>query len=582
MNRIQSTVLSCPGSININKNHERQEVVKCSYYTNDLPVETDELLLHQYMECLPGLSPEAKTKRPKAPRGFQLAINDHKRMITTIWPRITDGAAKEFPLFANHYQKILGTATPNFLGAKIPVQSELNCPEWEARLANYHDDKLCDLLKNGWPLGFNMDKPPQSVTENHSSAMNHLPHVRKFIDVELGCNAILGPFTDVPFSPWFRVSPIMTHPKRDSTERRIILDLSFPVGHGVNEGISTNDHLGSDITYSLPNINDLTHIIKTNGKGALLSKADLTRAYRELRADPLDAPLLGMKVDGQIYIDRCPPFGCRSSAAFCQRVANALLYMMAQLGHKIIAYLDDFAACCPTKKMAFDSYEAFIDLTAKLGLRLAKHKSLPPATKMEWLGYEVDSQLMKISIPQEKLDQLLSDCTAWLSKSRANKAMVQSIAGRLIYVGNCILPARKFTVRILSTLRAMPESGWTTLSKGFKSDIAWFLEYAKMANGVYLFSPDRPVIEIICDSSLYGGGGMSENLCYTWPYSKSHMTRFKDIHHLEAINILVAYETLAPRFDLTPARVILWTDNIASSFALSTGKNEGRNAGGMC
>lgn len=70
----------------------------------------------------------------------------------------------------------------------------------------------------------------------------------------------------------------MTRPKRESTEHRIILDLFFPVGQGVNEGMCTKEHLGEDITYSLPSIADLIHLIKEYGQNAMIWKVDLTRA----------------------------------------------------------------------------------------------------------------------------------------------------------------------------------------------------------------------------------------------------------------------------------------------------------------
>lgn len=44
--------------------------------------------------------------------------------------------------------------------------------------------------------------------------------------------------------------------------------------------------------------------------------------------------------------------------------------------------------------------------------------------------------------------------------------------------------------------------------------------------------------------------------------------------HLEAINITVAYKTFAPTFKQHPAKVIIWTDNITSSFAIQSGRTK--------
>lgn len=545
--------------------------VDCSDFDYSPEFSDDVLLLQRELECLPGNNPETSLKTP---RGFEKALADHVRMIDKFWPDIVSQPGEKFRTFEQQYQQIKRERLPNFLGARIPVKSDLIPDQWESRLVDYHDQQLVQFIKYGWPLGFNMDQPPASVNDNHASATIHMSHVYKYIQKELECDAILGPFDQCPFSPWFRTSPMMSRPKRDSSDRRIILDLSFPVGQGVNQGIDTKDHLGVDITYSLPSVQDVTELIKIYGSGAFMWKADLTRAYRQLRADPLDSPLLGMVVDGKIYIDRCPPFGCRSSAAFCQRVANALSFMMAKRGFKIISYLDDFAACCPTKEQALDSFSSFIDLANSLGLKLATHKSSAPATKMEWLGYNIDARLMKISIPSDKLQQLLVDCTAWLAKKKANRKMIQSLASRLIYVSNCVSPARKFTCRILAALRAMKDKDWITISAEFHADISWFVKYAELSNGVYLFNPARPTINIQCDSSLFGGGGLAQPFCYSWTYTNDHMEKYHDIHQLEALNLLVSYQTLAPRFRLCPARVVISTDNMASSWALMTGKTK--------
>lgn len=179
----------------------------------------------------------------------------------------------------------------------------------------------------------------------------------------------------------------------------MILDLSYPKGRSVNDGIAVDNHFGQDIPYTLPTINDFAQRLLTQGRDAFMWKADLSRAYRQLRADPLDAPLLGMKIKDEIYLDLCPPFGCRSSAAICQKMANALVYMMHKKGHYIMAYLDDFGTSYHSKEQAEVSFQAFRDLTSKLGLKLAEEKSVPPTQAIDWLGYHINSREMSVSIP---------------------------------------------------------------------------------------------------------------------------------------------------------------------------------------
>ena len=54
--------------------------------------------------------------------------------------------------------------------------------------------------------------------------------------------------------------------KKDSSKRRVILDLSFPEGAAVNEGIPKDSYLGNKIDLSFPRVDDLVALIKIKGK----------------------------------------------------------------------------------------------------------------------------------------------------------------------------------------------------------------------------------------------------------------------------------------------------------------------------
>lgn len=312
---------------------------------------------------------------------LQAEVQDHNsyldkqsHMLKTIWPTVSSKAALEFPEFAAVYNHVLSFKLPNFLGAQVQVQSGLNLDQWDLALSSYHDNDICKFLRFGWPLGYLADHHPDSVPKNHASATLHEKHIHDFIQTELKHEALLGPFEEEPFTPWLRCSPLMTRPKKDSDMRRVIVDLSFPKGSGVNAAIDTSAYLGRDISFKLPTISDLVAKLQLDGEGAYIWKADLSRAYRQLRIDPVDTPLTGIKFKGKFYLDLCPPFGCRSSSAACHRVSNAVVYLMGQAGFFLLAYLDDYSGCEPTLEKANQSYAHFIEITKSLGLQLALKK----------------------------------------------------------------------------------------------------------------------------------------------------------------------------------------------------------------
>ena len=129
--------------------------------------------------------------------------------------------------------------------------------------------------------------------------------------------------------------------KKDSVERRIILDLSYPVGNSINDGISQEYYLGKKINICYPNVDDLVDIIKLKGQGCLMLKKDLKRAHRQIPLCPGDMHLVGFQWEDAIFADSVLPMGLRSSSQICQRVTSAVVFMYLNMGFMAVNYLGD-------------------------------------------------------------------------------------------------------------------------------------------------------------------------------------------------------------------------------------------------
>ena len=73
-----------------------------------------------------------------------------------------------------HYV-VKATDLPNFLGARLLVQSQLNIAEWRHVFADYWDQQLLDMIQFGFPIDFNRNSPLASDAKNHTSA-NQFPN----------------------------------------------------------------------------------------------------------------------------------------------------------------------------------------------------------------------------------------------------------------------------------------------------------------------------------------------------------------------------------------------------------------------
>ena len=491
-----------------------------------------------------------------------------------VWPTLVYPLWVSNPLYAHLYTTVISTGLPNYLGARLPVPSGLNIPRWRHLLANYHDTLLCDYLEFGWPVGYTAPYPPVSVGVNHKSAEDYPVQVREYIDKELSLGGIIGPFHAPPFAPWTYLSPLLTQPKRDSLDRRVILDLSYPEGgRTVNAGITKNCLDGLPHSYTLPTVEDLATYVRLMGQSSYLWKSDLSRAYKQVRADPGDIPLLGFTFQGATYLDVTPSFGARLSAGACQRTTSAVCYLMRKMGFTVLVYLDDFCGIEKTLDKANQAYAAFLTLTGDLGLALAPAKCSPPTLSLEWLGFLIDTDSMIVSVPSAKLEDVLSECRPWAHKVTATRKEIQSLVGKLVHISRCLPHARRFICRILATLRKAPDTGRVPLSTSFKADVRWFQKYAEYSNGVRLIDPDLLEYNIECDSSLTGGGGNTATHFYEIVYDAEHRRTCTHITQSEAVNIVTAYRTLTPSSTLG-MRIVIYTDSMSSKYALQTGRTK--------
>ena len=200
------------------------------------------------------------------------------------------------------YDRVMEKEGYNYKGARQRVPSGLNIQAWRERLRFYQDRNLVEFLEYGWPINYDRESCLCTMLSNHASALGYPEHIDFYIDTEIGNDALAGPFEATDTSG-IHLSPLMTRPKKDSDHRRVIMDLSWPPGFAVNDGINMDEYIDGPATVKLPTVEYMEGRILQLGKHAWLYKTDLARGYRQLRVDPHDWPLLGFSHRGKTYMD---------------------------------------------------------------------------------------------------------------------------------------------------------------------------------------------------------------------------------------------------------------------------------------
>ena len=484
---------------------------------------------------------------------------------------VTTGASG----YAAIYDAVRSVGLPNCMGARVPLPSALNIEAWR----NYinHDTDEADLLEYvlfGFPLGY---LGPQSSTDgvqNHDSALRFPSHINDFIAVEIEAGALIGPFNSAPFTPWAHISPIMSRPKADGDRRRVITDLTFPTDQSVNAYIMKNSALGEIREHTLPTVANLVTALHQAGPEAYMFTVDIARAYKNFCSDPLDWPLLCLKWENDYYVDVSMPFGARASSCFMQRIANFITRVLNDEGIRAIMYLDDIVVVAPDHQSASRQYKRVRGLLAELGLPEAVDKAQPPATKVRWLGINVDAHAMTLSIPKDKVDEALQVASRYATARSINKRQLQSLIGKLVHVAKCVEPARIFISRLLDALRAFGDRLYIKVSQDMRADIAWFAEFAHSWNGVSLIPPLSPHKIIQVDACLTGVGATDGRTAYAARVAPDHDV-VSNITEIEAANVVIALHTFITEED-AGGHIMVQCDNAAAVQVFTAGRAHNR------
>ena len=151
-------------------------------------------------------------------------------------------------------------------------------------------------------------------------------------------------------------------------------------------------------TLSYPSFDTIIDRVNEIGPGAHICKVDISKAFRQLRVDPNDIDLLGIKQDSY-FLDVSIACGFTNDYGFFQRCTDPIRYIMADQAYPgLINYIDDLVHCDLPSKMHL-AYECLIKLLNELCLPISEQKLIPPTTSMVCFGILVNTICRPISNP---------------------------------------------------------------------------------------------------------------------------------------------------------------------------------------
>ena len=189
----------------------------------------------------------------------------------------------------------LGPMLPTVPTVAQTVSTPLDLSAWCYFLRGYPDRDLVHFFLQGLSEGFRVGFDYQhtvlkSARQNLACAISHPTVVDEYLQIEVKLSRVAGPLSSSNLQE-IHYSRFGVIPKNHQHNKwRLIVDLSHPRKHSVNDGIPKDLCSIKYIT-----IEDAIKDIITLGKGTMLAKVDIKSAFWLLPVHPADRHLLGMQ-----------------------------------------------------------------------------------------------------------------------------------------------------------------------------------------------------------------------------------------------------------------------------------------------
>ena len=184
-------------------------------------------------------------------------------------------------------------------------------------------------------------------------------------------------------------------------------------------GDSVDDGIAPELcSLSYVSTDDAVNLILEIGKGTHMVKVNLKDAYCVVPIHPRDHNLLAVSWRGQAYVDWSLPFGLRSALRIFTAIVEALSWALHHRGieHQL-HFLDDFLFLGrPGSDEAAHCLLQELELMNEFGIPIATHKIEGPSTTLTFPGILIDSQLLRLRLPADKLPQLQCLLQSWCHK----------------------------------------------------------------------------------------------------------------------------------------------------------------------
>ena len=155
----------------------------------------------------------------------------------------------------------------------------------------------------------------------------------------------------------------------------------------------------------------------------------------------------------------------------------------------------DYRPPTPSHRLLGLTDQEFQAICNDLGLVVAPEKMQGLCTTLTFLGIEIDTVLMQLRLPTEKLQSLLRLLNSWLlptknhtARRSGTKRDLLSLVGRLNHAARVVRPGRPFLRSLINAASSVKSLDHRVhLNSASRQDLAWLHAFLRTWNGVRLW-----------------------------------------------------------------------------------------------
>lgn len=276
---------------------------------------------------------------------------------------------------------------------------------------------------------------------------------------------------------------------------RPITDCSRPEGIAVNYNVE-----GLPLSFTYKSIDDVVDLIERDD---YLSVVDIKSVYRSVSICPEHVKYQGIRweLDGKeiFLLDHRLCFGLKCGPFYFNMLSNFIYERLVDLyGIKLVNYLDDYVTISDSYDSCVVNQNLVIKILRYVGFQISWNKVTPPAKITRYLGIDVDTELMELRLPVDKITKMLDLIKQFKCRPVVSRRDIQKLAGLLAHCSTLIKGGRSYCRRLydLEKVAGTTKSKRVKITNDAMEDLLWWERFGAQFNGrstikkqVYLLKP---------------------------------------------------------------------------------------------